>query len=253
MRVAAGILIAVIIALVVAFFSVPLWKVAYFEAESLKYEAISYIERGQPGETVDEEYIVPYSFPIIGIIIKNAETPVPDQLAFSEEDEARLAVLIEQYEGMIIAHVYEILPSGWERKPLWERAGRRIIAAIPLSSVWGRYIPAFKYGITPEDGMSLLMQVGSEIAALKSKKEVNSPAIFEAYVTFRVSGHSYSSSDAVSLKLGAVETVEFRVYEINMDEDEWSWEYEVKPAVKWVTHHKKVTLFRYLLHTLESP
>lgn len=261
---------AAVAVVVLAF--VPLWKVPYFQTEPLKYEAISYIERGQPGETVeymvggwsedvaklldlvDEKYIVPYSFPIISVFIKNVETLVPEQLAFSEEDEARLTILTEQYERIEPFYKKHFNWSkAWKQKPLWERAGRRIIAVIPFSSVWRRYIPAFKYGITPEDGMSLRLQVIREMSALKSKKDTNSPATFTAYITYHASGQSYSSRDRISLMRGEVGIVEFRVYEINMDEDEWSWEYEVRPEVKCVTRHKKVTLFRYLLHKFESP
>ena len=254
------IVIIATIALVVVFFFVPLWKVPYFEAESLKYEAISNIERGQPSEIKDyldwfkTRDVVPHPFPIARVIIKNVEKPIAQELAFSEEDEARLAVLAEQYKKMILPfHGQHFKPSVWKQKPLWERAGRRIIAAIPLSSVWRRYIPAFKYGITPEDGLSLSWQVTTEMAALESKRDANSPATFPVYFTFYTPEETYSDSHAIALKPGEVGTAEYYVYTINMDEDEWSWEHEVSPGVKWVTQYKKVTLFRYLLHALESP
>lgn len=259
---AIGILMLIGLAALVVFFSIPLREVPYFEPQSLKYKAISSIERGQPGGTIkrviggfvqDEEYIIPYSFPIGRIIIKNAEITTPEQLAFSEDDEVRLTSLIEQYEKIKPVYGQHLSLRGWEQKPLWERAGRRIIAAIPLSSAWRRYIPAFKYGIIPEDGQALMLQVTGEMAALKSKREANSPALFEAHVTFHASGQTYSRQDGTGLIPGAVGTIEFRIYEINMDEDKWSWEYEVRPDVKWATRYKKVTLFSYLIHALESP
>jgi len=258
------------VAALIAFFFVPLLGVPYFTTKELSYEALAYVEKGQPGETVermvggwsedvaklldlvDEKYIVPYSFPIISVFIKNAETSVYTSIAFSEEDEARLTILTEQYEKIKPIYEQHFSPRVWKQKPLWERAVRRIIAAIPLSSVW-RNIPVFRYGITPEDGMSLRLQVAREMSALKSKRDANSLAIFEAYITYHASGQSYSSRDRISLMPGAVEIVEFRVYEINMDEDEWSWEYEVIPDRKWVTEYRKVTPFRYLIYKLVAP
>jgi len=246
---------------------VPLREVPYFKAEQFSYEALSYIERGQPGERFErmvlvwsedgtelldisqKEYICPYPFPIGRVIIKNTEIPpLSEESAFSEEDEARLAILTEQFERMSAFYGQHFKPGVWEEKPIWERWGREILAAIPLSSVWGRYIPAFEYGFTPEDARSHSMQVATEMAALKSKKEATSSAIFTVYFTFNTPEETYSGSDGIGLMPGEVATVEYRVYEINMDEDEWTWEYDVSPDTKWVARYKKVSLLDYWLH-----
>lgn len=256
MRKAAGILTIIIVIAALIVCLAPLRKVPYFEAEQVSYEALPYIERGQLGEGFDPRtglnYSCPYPFPIGRVIIKNAETPVSGQLAFSEEDEARLAILTEQFERMKTFYGQHFKPGVWEEKPIWERWGREILAAIPLSSVWRRYIPAFEYGFTPEDALSLTMQVATEMAALESKRDANSSAIFEVYFTFNTPEEIYSGSDRIGLMPGEVGTVEYRVYKINMDEDEWTWEYEVIPDTKWVTRYKKVTLLAYWSHYSEE-
>ena len=90
------------------------------------------------------------------------------------------------------------------------------------------------------------------MAALKSKRDANSPAIFTVYFTFYTQGETFSDSYAFGLKAGEVGTAEYHVYAINMEEDEWSWEYEVSPAIKWVTHYKRVPIFEYLLSRFQG-
>ena len=288
---AIGILMLIGLAALVVFFSVPLWKVPYFTTKELSYEALAYIERDEPGERVDEEYIVPYSFPIGRVVIKNTEKPIASgEMAFSEdqetleakldistrlifaegderqallaelyllevanEDKARMAILIEEYGRMtaFFRQHFSFKPDVWEEKPVWERWGRSILAKLPLSGVWGRYIPAFKYGFTRQDAWSLQRRVASEMEALRDKNKVRSH--IRVSFSFYSQGETYSRDDGISLRPGEAGTLEFRVWQVNMDEDEWSWEYEVIPDRKWVTDHKRVTPFRYLLHKLESP
>lgn len=249
--------ITLVIAVLVCLY-VPIWEIPYFETEPLKYEATSYIEKGQPGETIKGiiysakdvpetlvDYIVPYSFPIGHVIIKNVEAPVPEESVLSEEDTARLAALTQRLEKMNLIYAQHFSKSVWEQKPLWEREGRSIIAYIPLSIFWRRYIPTFEYGITPEDVESLLWQVESEMSALESKKQANSHGYFDVYVKSHTSGKTYLDQDGIGLIPGTVGALEFRMYKINMDKDEWSWEYEVSPSVKWVTKHKHVPLYEY--------
>ena len=80
----------------------------------------------------------------------------------------------------------------------------------------------------------------------------------------RVLGEKYMGNDSVNLESGKTGTAKYNAYEIDMDEDEWFWEYEVTPGTKTeykqvekqrtVTkqrpepRYKKVTLLDYLLH-----
>jgi len=68
----------------------------------------------------------------------------------------------------------------------------------------------------------------------------------------------------LNLELGEKGTAKCPAYDINMDEDEWFWEYEVTSSTKTEyrqvekqrtvtkqrpeTHYKKVTLLDYWLH-----
>lgn len=239
---------------------VPLWDAPYFTAEPLKYEDISYVERGNPSETEQHlewfrsKGLIPHPFPIAHVVVKNMEKPVSGQLAFSADDQARLVTLTRRYEEFILPFFRQhFAPTAWKQKALWERAGRRIIAEIPLSTVWRRYIPAFRYGITPEDARALAWQVTAEMAALKSMRDANMPATFSVEFQFRTPDDTYSGIHAVALKPGEVGVAKYPFYAIDTNDDQWSWEYEVCPDTKWVTRYKKVTLPKYLLVTLQTP
>jgi len=80
----------------------------------------------------------------------------------------------------------------------------------------------------------------------------------------RALGNKYAGNDSVNLESGKTGTAKFTVQDIDMDRNEWFWEYEVTPGTKTEynqvekqrtvtkqrpeTRYKKVTLFDYWLH-----
>ena len=273
-----------LLALVVVF-TIPCLQVPYFTTQQFSYEALSYIERGQ---RMDEDHIVPDFFPIACVVLTNTEGVTPEQLAFSEnearrearmdiltrlilaegderralraelnllevadEDRPRMAILNEEYAKVAAVYGQHFKPGTWEEKSRWERWARGIMAELPASPVWRRIFPAFRYGITEKDTRALLWRVATEMEALKDKSKVR-PSLLVEFV-FLNEGETYTHEETVALLPGEVRTVECRAWQIDMDEDAWSWEYEVRPDSKWVTKYKRVTPFEYWLHMLESP
>ena len=277
-------MLAVLLALVVVF-TIPCLQIPYFATQQFSYEALSYIERGQ---RMDEDHVVTSFFPIGCVVLKNTEGATPEQLAFSEdearrearmdiltrlvlakgderrtlraelnllevadEDRPRMAILNGEYAKVAAFYGQRFEPGVWEQKSRWERWGSETIAGLPASAVWRRIFPAFRYGITEKDATALLWRIAAEMEALRDKNKVHSSLVVES--VFLHEGKTYTREGTVVLQPGEVRTAEFRAWQIDMDEDEWSWEYEVRPDVKWVTKYKRVTPFEYWLHMLESP
>jgi hypothetical protein len=93
-------------------------------------------------------------------------------------------------------------------------------------------------------------------------KEGRTESEFKEYM--KIVGEKYNSNKNLNLESGEAGTAKYNAYDINMDEDEWFWEYEVTPGTKTEynqvekqrtvtkqrseTCYKKVTLLDYLLH-----
>jgi len=93
-------------------------------------------------------------------------------------------------------------------------------------------------------------------------KEGRTESEFKEYM--KIIGEKYNGNKNLNLESGEAGTAKYNAYDINMDGDEWFWEYEVTPGTKTKykqvekqrtvtkqhpeTCYKKVTLLDYWLH-----